>query len=912
MSVKNIIKVTNRGLSPVLSITQGTDAVEFEFTISDYNIPSGSSAVAYNIQPTGNIVNQLCSISGNTISITPRAYFFLRGKNYMQFQITNNKKNLFSFLIEVWCSPNISEPEVTELQDPTVLSQLLSQVGMVSSKIDTVENALSARIDNIIALPDGATKADAELTDIRVGTDGKIYGSAGEAVREQISSLLVIKRKIEITSKENFFTYIHFPILKGDIIRFDVINIENPSGGSVVIRLSNERIIQDSDGERVPEVGTNYEALNDWSGFTIWASNNITLRAKIGFLLSMSEQIGNTIEDVNAIGKMVFRPVEVGDTELNKAYISNDGKILESDTAYIITIVVKPNTYYTIKLNSYGNIFSGFNNSGFVMNYNLIDTDWITNGFEKTVYADGEYKYLHFCVSIENYEGAMIYAFSNQFDNIKDQIDSALKQDIVVYNGYLNTSTGEEMISSSDTWVPKFLITDKLPVWICKIECLSTWSFRVNKYNKDGMWLGKGDFISRFEDFDYANYDYRLQFRKDDIYSTIDPSEFNYGVNVYKTKDASIAYMIQNNVRSGWAKLNENVANVVEKYISNNGLKIDGKISNYSEITEYVLKHNDYSYRGKLTKNGTKILDSKGNEMMLQGIGTHSLIEYNILYTNQSIQTLKYYGINMIRISVYLSDFFPNKSHRRLLFGWINHSEELTPIIEELIELSTQNNMYVLLDWHSYHAQDGGDVTKYQSQQETFFTYFASKYANYDNILYELHNEPYQNIAEQLLPSVRSCASIIRSYNSDAILLCGHGSDGSFAMNDLFNTENNLNIFISPHLYTGEQTIESIKSLISEKVPIFVSEWGNSSLSGDLTPNDGVAYDMFNLCYQNKISNALWKWTFQDMDTSVLIDDQYLEKYAYPYGGYTDGMMSHNGRFYFRQTFNGMIKDVIL
>lgn len=175
MSVKNIIKVTNRGLSPVLSITQGTDAVEFEFTISDYNIPSGSSAVAYNIQPTGNIVNQLCRISGNTISITPRAYFFLRGKNYMQFQITNNKKNLFSFLIEVWCSPNISVPEVTELQDPTVLSQLLSQVGVLNS-----------RINSMIALPDGATTADAELVDIRVGVDGKTYSSAGEAVRGQI------------------------------------------------------------------------------------------------------------------------------------------------------------------------------------------------------------------------------------------------------------------------------------------------------------------------------------------------------------------------------------------------------------------------------------------------------------------------------------------------------------------------------------------------------------------------------------------------------------------------------------------------------------------------------------------------------------------------------------------------------
>lgn len=184
MSVKNIITVTNRGISPILSIAQGTDSVEFDFTVTDYDIPPDSSAVVYNVQPTGNVVNQLCSISGNTISVTPRAYFFLRGKNYMQFRITCNGKNLFSFLIEVWCSPNITEVEVSEVQDPTVVSQVLSKLGEIDLKIDSVDNRLGNRINNIVA-NNNPTEGNTELIDIRSGYDGTTYPSAGEAVRKQ-------------------------------------------------------------------------------------------------------------------------------------------------------------------------------------------------------------------------------------------------------------------------------------------------------------------------------------------------------------------------------------------------------------------------------------------------------------------------------------------------------------------------------------------------------------------------------------------------------------------------------------------------------------------------------------------------------------------------------------------------------
>lgn len=151
-----------------------------------------------------------CSISGNKVSFKLQSSMTaVEGSAIAEFVIAKNGVTIgtcnFGILVENATFPN----GVTYDTDPSVYQDILSylQGSMSALKAETTTNlsqeisarqkgdstldaALDverARIDEIIS--GGTSESDSEVIDIRIGSDGQTYASAGAAVRYQISNI---------------------------------------------------------------------------------------------------------------------------------------------------------------------------------------------------------------------------------------------------------------------------------------------------------------------------------------------------------------------------------------------------------------------------------------------------------------------------------------------------------------------------------------------------------------------------------------------------------------------------------------------------------------------------------------------------------------------------------------------------
>ncbi|WP_024772528.1 cellulase family glycosylhydrolase [Aquimarina macrocephali] len=271
------------------------------------------------------------------------------------------------------------------------------------------------------------------------------------------------------------------------------------------------------------------------------------------------------------------------------------------------------------------------------------------------------------------------------------------------------------------------------------------------------------------------------------------------------------------------------------------------------------------STNGQLQVKGLKLCNQYGHPIQLRGMSTHGIQWYGKCVTDSSLDVLANdWDADILRISLYVQEG-----------GYETDPAGFTAKVAKMINMATDRGMYALVDWHQLTP---GDPNFNTEKAKTFFTDIATQFKDYNNIIYDICNEPNKSGSEQNggVPWSKiknygdTIIPVIRAIDADAPILIGtHGwaslgiSDGKSAKDIVDNPLNFPNIMYTFHFYAASHQDLYYNELdwASDRLPIFVTEFGTQNYAGE-GPNDFVMTQKYlDLLRRKKISWTNWNYS---------------------------------------------------
>ncbi|HWO61671.1 MAG TPA: cellulase family glycosylhydrolase [Umezawaea sp.] len=261
---------------------------------------------------------------------------------------------------------------------------------------------------------------------------------------------------------------------------------------------------------------------------------------------------------------------------------------------------------------------------------------------------------------------------------------------------------------------------------------------------------------------------------------------------------------------------------------------------------------------GQLKVCGVQLCNKYGKPIQLRGMSTHGIQWYANCVKPASLDALAAdWGADILRIAMYVQEG-----------GYETDPRKYTDLVHGYIEEATKRGMYALVDWHQLTP---GDPNANTAPARTFFTEIASRHKDKTNIIYDIANEPngvswarIKSYAETMIP-------VIRAQDPDGVVFVGTHGWGSFGISDgrteadiIGNPINATNFMYTFHFYAASHGDEYFDSLVraADRIPIFVTEFGTQTASGDGGNNFVQSQKYLDLLAQKKIG---WtNWNFSD------------------------------------------------
>ena len=270
-----------------------------------------------------------------------------------------------------------------------------------------------------------------------------------------------------------------------------------------------------------------------------------------------------------------------------------------------------------------------------------------------------------------------------------------------------------------------------------------------------------------------------------------------------------------------------------------------------------------YGQHGTLHVENGKLTDADGNIVQLYGMSTHGIAWFPQYINYDSFRTLRDdWNTNCIRLAMYTAEYG----------GYCagGDKEQLKQLVRDGVSYATELGMYVIVDWH---ILSDCDPNQNKDEAIAFFREMSEAFADNDNVLYEICNEPnsgtswdsIKSYAEEVIP-------VIREQKPDAVILVGTPTwsqeiDKAAASPLTFD-----NVMYTLHFYAGthkDDLRNRLETCAQSNLPVFVSEFGMCDASGNGANDFDSTTKWLDLLNKYQISFCCWNLANKDESSSV-------------------------------------------